>query len=83
MQKLFLLHDSKSETYASPTVHPAKGQAIRAFADAINANDGGVISSHPEDFTLFIIGEFDPRTGAITLLETKESVCNGVDLKEE
>ena len=79
MQKLYYLYDSKSETYTAPMLHPARGQAIRSFSDAVNGGEG-VISQHPEDFTLFEIGTFDPYTGDVQLYETKDSVANGVDL---
>ena len=83
MQKLYYIYDSKSETYTAPTVNPARGQALRSFTDAVNAKDGGqpsVISTHPEDFTLFEIGDFNPFTGEITL-HTKVSVANGLDVQ--
>lgn len=77
--KLYTLYDSKSETYAAPMAHSARGQAIRAFGDAVN-KPGNTISDHPEDFTLFEIGEFDISTGEITLSDVRVSVCNGQDL---
>lgn len=83
MQKLYVVYDSKSETYTHPTVNPARGQAIRSFADAVNGDpSSSVLASHPEDFTLFEIGTFDNQTGLIELYEARESVCNGLDLKE-
>lgn len=82
MQKLYYLFDSKSETYTAPTANPARGQAIRSFGDAVNGGQG-VIADHPEDFTLFEIGEFDPYTGEIKLHDSKISVANGLDVKEE
>lgn len=80
MQKLYLLYDVKSETYTAPTVHPARGHAIRSFGDGVNSGQG-VLSDHPEDFTLFEIGDFDPLTGEINLYEAKEAVANGIDLQ--
>jgi hypothetical protein len=81
-QKLYVVYDVKSETYTSPTVNPARGQAIRSFGDAVNGGES-VLSSHPEDFTLFEIGSFDPNTGEISLYDAKEAVANGLDLKLE
>ena len=76
--KLFVVYDTKSETYTTPTSHPARGQAIRSFSDAVNSGDG-VLSAHPADFTLFEIGEFDILTGEIAVLPAKEALGNGVD----
>lgn len=80
MQKLYIVFDSKSETYTSPTVNPARGQALRSFGDAVNSGQG-VLSQHPEDFTLFEIGDYDTSTGLITLYEARVSVANGLDVK--
>ena len=80
MQKLYMIYDSKSETFTAPTVNPARGQALRSFSDAVNAGEG-VLANHPEDFTLFEIGDFDVKTGAITLYEARQSVANGLDVK--
>lgn len=77
-QKLYIVYDSKSETYTAPTAHPAQGQAKRSFADAVNSGQG-VIAQHPADFTLFEIGDFDVRTGEVKLHETKISLGTGAD----
>ena len=82
LQKLYYIYDSKSESYTAPTVNPARGQAIRSFADAVNSKDQpSVLSQHPADFTLFEIGDFDPHSGVITLYDAKISVANGLDVK--
>lgn len=83
MQKLYVLYDSKSETYTAPTLNPARGQALRSFSDAVNdvSNKNNVLASHPEDFTLFEIGTYDISTGVISLFDTKISVATGLDVK--
>ena len=81
MQKLYVLFDSKSETYTAPTLNPARGQALRSFSDGVNANDGNMLSKHPEDFTLFEIGEYDIHSGEIILHPSKIAIANGVDVK--
>ena len=80
-QKLFVLNDVKSGTYTAPTVHLSRGQALRDFGDAINGNPDTLLAKHPEDFTLFEIGEYDVYTGTIILHDAKEAVANGLDLK--
>ena len=78
--KIFAIHDSKSEMYSNISVHPATGHASRAFQDAVNSGQG-VLSSHPEDFTLFELANFDEKTGKIVPLTPAKVVCNGVDVK--
>lgn len=80
MHKLYVVYDSKSETYTNPTVNPARGQAIRSFSDAVNGGQG-VIADHPADFTLFEIGEYDNQTGTVVIYDAKVTVANGLDLK--
>lgn len=81
MKVLYTLYDCKSETYLSPTAHPARGEAIRSFSKAVN--DGqSVVSSNPEDFTLFEIGTFDDRTGVVSLYDARIAIGNGVDFKQ-
>lgn len=80
-QKLYVIYDVKSETYTAPTVNPARGQAIRSFSDAVNSGKDNVLATHPEDFTLFELGEFNPYTGEIKLYDAKQAVANGIDVK--
>ena len=83
IQKLFVLFDCKSETYTAPTMNPSREQARRSFADAVNNVEGGqpsVLFFHPEDFTLFEVGEYNPATADISVYP-KIAVANGVDVK--
>jgi len=80
-QKLYVVYDSASETYTAPTVHRARGEAIRSFTDGVNSPDG-VLSTHSADFTLFEIGEYNQATGDLTLYEAKHKVLNGIEVKE-
>ena len=81
-QKLYVLYDSKSETYTAPTANPARGQALRSFSDAVNEKQNPtVLAQHPQDFTLFEIGEYDIYTGTLSLYEARVSVANGLDVK--
>lgn len=83
MQKLFQIYDSKSETWVYPTPHPARGQAIRSFSDGVNDHrtPNNVLAAHPADFTLFEVGEYDDRTGIVSMYESRISVVNGLDVK--
>ena len=73
--------DSKAEIFMEPMFFQAEGQAIRAFADAVNGSEGN-FALHPEDFTLFVVGEFDQALGVITPTENK-LLANGASLKME
>lgn len=71
--QIFSVYDSKAEAFNTPMFVPSKGQAIRAFSDQVNET-GSELNKHPEDYTLFCIGEFDSDTGTITPLSTPSSL---------
>lgn len=67
MRKLFAVRDSKSEAYMSPFCCGTHGEAERSFSDACgNVEDrGNMIAMHPEDYTLFFVGEWDHERGIV------------------
>lgn len=40
--------------------------AIRMLKDTVEGNQDTLIAKHPEEFTLYQLGEFNEETGAIT-----------------
>ncbi len=56
------IYDSKAEAWLQPMFFQAAGQAIRSFSDVINSKETE-FAKHPEDYSIFIIGKFDQRTG--------------------
>lgn len=75
--KVYAVHDVKAEAFMMPFFMQTDGQAIRGFADAVNDNSNQ-IGKHPQDYTLFCIGEYSDATGALTAQE-KKSLGNGVE----
>lgn len=74
--KVFSVFDSAVGAYMQPMFLHSRGQAIRSFNDAIldpSTNAG----KHPDDFTLFYLGEFDDQTGKFSNLNTPESLGVG------
>jgi len=78
------IYDAKAEYWSPPRVFRTKMDALRSFESAINSGEG--YGMHPEDFSLFEVGEFYEDTGlvvsdgqivienGINLLKPKESV---------
>lgn len=66
MQKIniFAVFDKKAVSYLQPFYFPQKGQAIRSFEDAVNDPQTS-FNKHPEDYSLFKLGEFDDQSGII------------------
>ena len=66
--------------FGIPFFDMSEQSAIRGFNYQINGD--GVISSFPEDYSLYKIGEFDSDTGSFNSIEPK-IVCSGSSLKME
>lgn len=78
--KIFAIYDAKTEAYHQPFFLQTKGQAIRAFSDA--ANDPKTeFSRHPEDYTLFEIGEYDDQTGSVHNLTVNLALGSALELQ--
>lgn len=73
----FTIYDQKALAYLPPFFLHNRHMAERTFADCVNSHDHQ-FGKHPEDYTLFIIGEYDDRTGVLTP-QNPELVGNGVD----
>lgn len=76
------IRDAKAEAFMTPMFFQSKAQAIRSFGDAVN-NPESDFSKHPEDYTLFTLGLFDPETGKLEGYIQLTAVVTGLDLKRE
>lgn len=59
--RVFSVYDAKVEAYCQPFFMGSKGQAHRSWVDVVN-DPTTQFHKHPEDFTLFEIGEWDEDT---------------------
>lgn len=82
MKKLFVVYDTKSETYTPPQAYNALGEALRSFTDAAN-DKNSMVGLHPEDFSLFEVGSYDIQTAKFELLATKKHIADALDLITE
>lgn len=78
--KIFTVYDSKAEAYLQPFYMQSKGAAVRAFADSCN-DPQSQFFKHPEDFTLFELGEYDDSTAKITSHQTLKSIGLALEFK--
>lgn len=60
--QVFAVFDNKVGTYAQPFFSMNLASGKRAFTDACS-DINTMLHKHPEDFTLFYLGEFDDQTG--------------------
>ena len=62
--QIFAIHDSKAQAYFAPFFLPTAAMAVRVFSDMANDVNNNV-GKHPEDFTLFHLGEWDDSTAVL------------------
>lgn len=73
------IYDSKAELYGEPIVAVAVGQVVREFSDRVSDGKSDY-SRHPEDYTLFQIGEYDDVEGKLRAI-VPVSLGNGLILR--
>lgn len=81
LHKIFCIHDAKASAYLPPFFLHSEGMAARAFYDMV-VDTEHAFGKHPEDYTLFYIGEYSDLTGEIES-KTKKSLGNGVDFLDK
>lgn len=82
IQKMFAAYDSAAKAYLSPFQLPREEMAIRAFTDVVNSQNHD-FANHPEDYALFLLGEFDNRTGQfICHTPGPKCVCTALEVKK-
>lgn len=79
--KVYSLFDSAAKAYTQPFFMQNDGLAIRAFQDNVNAKEENNVSKHPDQFTLFHIGDWDDTEGKIIQAEVVKSLGNGLEFK--
>lgn len=76
--QFFSVYDSKAEMYMRPFLFQSNAEAVRSFSDLCNDTDT-LCGKHPEDFTLFHLGEFNDQDGSITTSGVLATLGNGVE----
>ena len=71
--KIFTVYDSKAQAYMQPFYMQSTGQAVRSFDDTVNDHQHP-FSKHPEDYTLFELGEYDDQSATFSMHEAKKSI---------
>lgn len=81
IQKTFAVYDAAAKAYLNPFQLPREEMALRAFGDVINS-PSHELAQHPQDYTLFLLGEFDNRTGQYINHEPgPKALATGLSLK--
>lgn len=78
IQFIYSIHDNKANAYLPPFFLHNKNMAIRTFSDAVQ-DEGHAFNRHPDDYSLWEIGEFDDTTGEIIYHTPHKALGCGVD----
>lgn len=81
--EVFTIKDSKAETYAPPFYAKNKFDAMRNVEAWVNDPKYGNLASHPEDFTIFAIGTFNPSNGLLDGYKETVSIINCAELSKK
>ena len=80
--KMYSIFDQAASAYITPFFMLNDGLAVRAFQDNVNSREENNISKHPDQFTLFALGEFDDKKGELIEYDKPRSLGNGLTFKD-
>lgn len=78
--KVFIFKDEKSNSYGLPILYKTRGLFIRDIQDELMKGQT-IWSKHPQDFSVFEVGEYDEQSGLIINYETKNCIGLVSDFK--
>lgn len=83
MRKLmFAVYDSKAEAFYAPFPSEKRQMAVRWFSELVN-DETQLFGKHPEDFTLFEVGEFEDADGQMIPRSTPAAVVTALAVKRK
>ena len=78
LMKAFSVRDAKTEAFMQPFFCVTKGIALRSFGDEVQRS-GSEFAKHPEDYSLFYVGDFDDALGAFIPAPQAEQISLALD----
>lgn len=72
-QFIFAVHDSAAGAFIPPFTLPTEAMAIRTFAECAH-NHEHQFCKFPNDFCLYLVGEFDDSTGVVQSYATHKNL---------
>ncbi len=74
----YCIFDTASGIYQRPYFVGSDNEATRAFADLVSETEHPV-GKHPEDYSLFRVGNFNDVKGVLSGDDLKECIMTGLD----
>jgi hypothetical protein len=72
-QQIYCIHDACANAYLKLMFSPNQGLILRSLVDELSRPDSDFLR-HPDDYTLFLMGEWDDVTGDIKPLTTPKKI---------
>lgn len=72
--KCFSIYDCKADVFNVPFFALSAGVASRMVCDLVS-DDRSTIHAHPEDFTLYEIGDFNEKPGLVVSYDKPNFIC--------
>ena len=79
MMQMMAVEDSKGEMWMEPFFAPNVAIAVRNFSEVCRRADHP-FHLFPEDFSLYLLAEWDPVTGRLAPLEEYVEICSALDV---
>lgn len=77
---LMAVKDEAVGAFMAPFAVRSRNEALRSFTDAVN-DPKMQFNAHPEDYTLYVVGEWDDYAGLCRELTVNEKVVSAKDVK--
>jgi len=77
--QVYAVYDAAVGCYMQPFFLRSKGEALRSFMDAVSDRKTQ-FSIHPEDFSLFQVGEYEEATGTLIPSLTPVKIVAALDV---
>lgn len=77
---IYSVYDSKVGAYLQPFFMRSRGEASRAFTEAV-ADSNSPFCKHPDDFVLFELGTFDDSTGLFDMFSAPCSLGTALQFR--
>lgn len=77
---MYALYDSAINAFMTPFFVVNDGAAIRSISDAVNSEQENNLKNHPEQFTLFRLGEYNDKNATVEMEQAPKQVAAAVEL---
>jgi hypothetical protein len=79
---IVVIRDSVAGVWAQPQFVTSLGGFVRGFGDECQKTDNNALASHPEDYEVFHVGQYDDSTCSFELFPQPVSIAHGSNYRK-